>query len=274
MKSCVMLSEQACRQEIFEKYSHRGNFPDLADLNIRLDQDASPLYLTECLLERRLRDLGTLRFDPSPAYWLTWARLTELALYCGGNYADAGEFSAAGDLLINPRLVRVYLRGREKAVTKARHLALTEQFREVADTSQGVIQWLKHNTVVKVAKEPLLCFLYESLQKSGQYRQTYLDSVDSRMKQIADTIAFLAGGKDHPGRGPCLKGGPASLSEKVFFKSKLCCFGLDHFLQLGHECRRTLKGETLVSQYLSHADEEWNLSSCGVEHEERNDLER
>lgn len=234
-------------------------YRDIAAMNTRLDKDVSPFHLTESLLEQRHQDLETLKPGSGAAYWLTYARLTELALYCCGTYADAGEFTAAGDLLINPRLVRVYIRGREDAVTKDRHLPLSAQFRDVADTTQGVIQWLKHNTIVRVEKEPLLCLFYQSLENSGCFRRTYLNSVDSRMKRIADTIAFLAAGNINLRPGPCSDGRPESISEKAFLESKLCRFGLDHFRIMGDECRRVLVGETIVSHFLIPSEERLNV---------------
>ena len=243
MTSCLVISEKNSRQRVFESSPSPGECQNFASLNIRLDKDVSPFHLTEGLLEERLRDLENLGSGSGVAYWLTFARLAELALFCGGTYADAGEFSVSGDLLVNPRLVLVHLRGRAQAVTKERHLPLSEQFREVADSARGVIQWLKHNTIVSVEKEPLLPLFYETLKSSGRFRQPYLDSVDGRMKRIADTLTFLAAENKGSRRGPCS-------------------------YRLGRECRHVLEGETIISRYLGPIDGRLNATVPKAKYED------
>ena len=61
-------------------------------------------------------------------YWLSLARINELAILCAGNYAESCEFTLAGDLLMNPRLILIHVRGCPQPVVKERHTALTEQF--------------------------------------------------------------------------------------------------------------------------------------------------
>ena len=50
-----------------------------------------------------LKQRGTLNGRSHQIYWLTYVRIREAALLCAGNYADNGEYQAAGDLLVNPQ---------------------------------------------------------------------------------------------------------------------------------------------------------------------------
>ena len=133
--------------------------------------------INEPLLERRLDELEKRWPFRDALYWLSVARINELALYCAGNYADSLEFSAAGDLLVNPRLVLVYTRNKSVPVKKDRHTPLTVQFGAEGTTDPEVRTWLRDNAIVQVKEQPLLHHLYEELKSSGWMAQHYLSSV-------------------------------------------------------------------------------------------------
>lgn len=93
----------------------------LSDFNTSLEKEGSPSRLNEDFIECKLCDLGQIEADCSESYgiyWLTYARLFELALLCAGNYADHFEFAAAGDLLVNPRLILIHLKSGRSVVKK------------------------------------------------------------------------------------------------------------------------------------------------------------
>ena len=58
------------------------------------------------------------------------------------------------------------------------------------------------------------------------------------------------------------------LSEKAFLQSQLCRFGLQHFLQLGRECRHVLEGETIISRYLGPIDGRLNATVPKAKYED------
>ena len=111
--------------------------------NRNLDNESHVGLLHEAVFEEKLRELEWIGRDRDHIYWLTLARLNELVLLCAGNYADSGEITAVGDLLVNPRLIVIHIKKRSQPVVKERHTALTQQFAHVAENRFGVIQWLK-----------------------------------------------------------------------------------------------------------------------------------
>ena len=106
----------------------------LLRLNALLDAAILPYEVNEGQIENWMNTLEASSAKDGPIYWLLWIRLMEAALLCAGNYVDNCEFSAAGDLLVNPRSIRIYIDGVREPVNKKRHLALTDQFNAVAKT--------------------------------------------------------------------------------------------------------------------------------------------
>ncbi len=151
-----------------------------------LDGIASLHRLNEPVLEERLIELERADVPRNRAYWLAYARLAELALFCAGGYADSGEVAAAGDLLVTPRRVEVYLRGRRTPVIKQRHTPLTVQFAHTAPDRVPVARWLAKNAVVQVREQALLPHMFAALQASEALPSAYLRSLDERMKRLAD----------------------------------------------------------------------------------------
>jgi len=164
----------------------------IAAFNHELECEAVPFRLNETVLERSLHRLEALDVGTSVAYWMTYARVAELVLFCAGGYADAMEFRAAGDLLVNPRCVLIHLPSDSRTVIKDRHRPLTEQFAHVASKRSSVVQWLKRNAVVQVSRKPLLPLMASRLRSSGALSEDYLESVDARMRKLADNLAFFA----------------------------------------------------------------------------------
>jgi hypothetical protein len=222
----------------------------LIDYNYSLQKDCLVSSLNEELLEHKvseLEEIDSLREGP---YWLTFARLHELALFCAGNYANNFELTAAGDLLLNPGLIAVHVRGRSEPVVKNRHSRLTRQFRRAGGTKTEVIQWLKKETLLEIKKGPLLPYLYENLKSSGYVSQQYLSSIDSRMRRIADAIVHLWSWH-LPNRNDVLHGlHHANQSEKQFIESKLCQFDMRAFHDLGHDFHRIIQDEGYKSRFL------------------------
>ncbi len=229
----------------------------LRDYNASLDQDAVPSNLCENFFESRLCELEQMapeRSGPYEIYWLTYARLFELALLCAGNYADHFEFAAAGDLLVNPRLILIHLKNGCRAVRKDRHRKLTQQFRYVAGKRDAVVTWLKENTVPEIAEKPLLPHMQEGMARSGFLSKEYLDLVERRMKRISDAIGFLAAWHFADRSAFYLRVHCASLSEKSFIESNLCRFDKEVFFELGQDVRRLGLDPCRKSRFLNHAN--------------------
>lgn len=158
--------------------------------NQRMEETAR-LPLNETELEQLLAALPPLADDHPTLHWLTAARIMELALICAGDYADACEFEAAGDLLVNPRAIDIHLRGQWLPVRKARHARLSDQFAAQIGAADPVA-WLARNTHPVIRQQPLIPALREWLASSGIFAPAYLRGIDAQMRRIADAIAFLS----------------------------------------------------------------------------------
>jgi hypothetical protein len=241
---------------MFTKISADSIEPALCTLrayNASLEKECSPSNLNEDSIESMLCELEELESDcpeTYPIYWLTYARLFELALLCAGNYADHFEFAAAGDLLFNPRLILIHFRSGCKAVKKDRHRKLTDQFRYIAGESETLIRWLKHETSPEIVKKPLLVHMHERMERSGYLSEEYLDLVESRMKRIADAIGFLASWHLADNSAFYLRVQCASPSEKSFIESNLCRFDNKLFFELGQDLRRLAADPYQRSRFL------------------------
>lgn len=271
----------------------------LRDYNASLEEDAVPSNLSENFIESKLCELEQMEFHCSEiaeVYWLIYARLFELALLCAGNYADHFEFAAAGDLLVNPRLIVIHLKSGCKAVEphaqepvtarvrrnlpklpssfakdsennhippqsedrdflrrqvkKDRHRKLPDQFRYVAGKREGVVAWLKQETVPEIVEKPLLPHMEERMTQSGFLSRDYLELVERRMKRIADAIGFLAAWHFADSSAFYLRVQCASPSEQTFIESNLCRFDKEIFFELGDDLRRLAEDPCQNSRFI------------------------
>ena len=222
----------------------------LLDYNDLLEKESSIICLNEAFLVKKLRELEAIGASRDKLYWLTLARVTELAILCAGNYADNCEFRAAGDLLVNPRLTIVHTRRCKEGIIKRRHLKLTEQFGNLGGTKEEIVELVKREAVIEIEEDPLLPDLYKQMQDSGFLAQNYLNSVNSRMKQIADVITFLLSYNVFSGVDLYNKLKSANQSEREFIESKLCKFNKKIFIELGNDIRRLAINSSFVSNFL------------------------
>ena len=136
-------------------------------LNAALDAAGRSHVVNEDWMTAWLAQTEALAAD-RPEYWLLLMRLTELALWCAGNYADAAEFSPAGDLLVNPREVWVAVGDRRQPLRKWRHGRMTEQFGPGELRPEARMAWLKSETRIAGSIQPLLPWLSATLEASGR----------------------------------------------------------------------------------------------------------
>lgn len=229
-----------------------GGMGDSALLfNLELDSISKTSNLNERLIEDLLGRLNGHPEIVGDLYWLTLARINELALLCAGSYADNCEFRLAGDLSLNPRLVLIHVRGTSQPVEKIRHMALTEQFQHVADSHLGVIQWLKKETLQEIKKEALLPHLSKILESFGRIKRAYLDSVMARRTRIAALTGFLAssGFKDGADLHQWMK--EADRGDRRLVESMLCRFDHGIFFEMGKDIRLLSEDPFHRSRFLS-----------------------
>jgi hypothetical protein len=224
---------------------------ELSRFNLRLVEDGHLTNLNESFLEKKLAELQSLPPSRPELYWLTFARLAELTLYCAGNYADSGYFLGVGDLLFNPRLIKVYIKGRAAPVVKKRHGALTEQFRHFANSETTVVPWMIQNTLLETAKEPLLAEMCQAIESSGLFALWYLDSIKSRMIQVADTSSFLAVRSLWHENEPEAYLSAMSDSEQKVVLERLCRFDKTLFEDIGQEIFRLIADPSWETKYFT-----------------------
>lgn len=168
---------------------------------------------------------------------LTVARIAELAVVTLGRYVDGCDFTAAGDLLFNPKWIDVHVNGCSTPIRKERHTPLSEQLAPLMNGSAHV-QWLNRNTLVRTRRKALLPFLRDVLEQSGMISPAYIEDIDRRCRKAADAIAFLVSGRifDHTDLIRRMRVG--TVSQRKFMEKHLCRFGWKKFHELGREIQR------------------------------------
>ena len=210
----------------------------LRRLNNTLDKVAAPYVVNESQIEDWLDELKTQNDRSNPIYWLLLVRLNELALLCAGNYADNCEFSAAGDLLVNPRKIIVHFNDSKKSVIKKRHGNLSEQFRRQGESRKCVLKRLSDNATIEINRPAILPHLYKVMQISEQVPGYYLDLATRRMKRIAETIAFLTSWQIYDAEELYRRISGSTPEKRAFIESHLCRFKNDLFFAIGDRVRQ------------------------------------
>jgi len=177
--------------------------------------------------------------------------LFELSLICAGHYADNCEFSAAGDLLVNPRKVLIYRRDYPHLLVKQRHGRLTEQLNKEEKCRELVLIQVKNNVRIEVAKPAILPYLFEQMKQSRQLASWYLHDAQKRMKKIADTIGFLSAWS--LSKFEVLHNRLQKMSSKTrgFVADHQCKFDTCYFVRLGREIPKIIKNPKEYSEFLS-----------------------
>ncbi len=183
-------------------------------------------------------------------YWLAWARLMELGLICGGNYADNCEFEAAGDLLVNPRCVHIYLEGASEPVLKKRHIPLSEQTGFDLPDGLNLAGLLRDCTITEIKEKPLLVDLYEALKDSGRIASDYLLSVQFRMKRMADALGFLSAWNIQDSAALQKRLQKADPMLRAFVESNLCRFDRKLFFTIGREIFNMIENPDYQSGFI------------------------
>jgi hypothetical protein len=192
-----------------------------------------PYALNESLIADLLAHLENADPLAGPAYWLTLARLTEAALLCAGHYADNCEFQAAGDLLVNPRITRIFIKGRAGSLIKNRHGRLSDQLSESARLTGEEAPPLRKDALCLMESPALLPYLQDRLAQSNHFDRSYLSHVANRMTAIADTICFLASWQVDSNEALYRRMASIDEAQRTFILSRLCRFDDGLFRRLG-----------------------------------------
>jgi hypothetical protein len=207
-------------------------------LNALMDESTIPYGANEGQIESWLTALETAGEMSSPIYWLLLIRLNEAALLCAGNYVDNCEFSAAGDLLVNPREIQVHSKDARSPVRKWRHGRLSDQFRSNGHSRRYAIETLKNKYQIDIPRPPLLPVLLSSLKDSGRVAGAYLAQTDRRMRQITDAIGFLTSWQIIDAADLHRRTLHATPETRSFIASHLCRFDNRIFIQAGNAVQR------------------------------------
>ncbi len=227
---------------------------DLLQFNDRIDPlrpaDLCELDLLDLLDSLYAMDHGTNGPAGVACFWLTAARIAELALLCAGNYADCAEFSLAGDLLANPLRIDIHYGDNRKPEAKWRHGCFSHQAGKTLDLDpreamKSADAWpvLRHSA--------LLPELRRQLQAGGMLSEDYLKSIDHRMENIAETLSFLAAWQVRSGEDLCLRIKATREIEKSFVENALCRFQNGIFKRLGTDLRRIASRRQVWSGFLA-----------------------
>lgn len=202
-----------------------------------------------CLALKAAQRMGTVK---PLVYWLTVSRIAELAIKLAGDYADNGEVRAAGDLLVNPRRIDVYLRGQVASIQKDRHRGLSEQFAAAIGDEDPAV-WLKRETQLRIKSKALLPHLKDLLSSSGLMASDYLDGVERRLCRIADTIGFMCARGRVGSRCMRVPGDSLLLDveDRELIAANQCHFSDRRFLEMGKEIERMILYGGHYSRFLS-----------------------
>ena len=233
---------------------HPTAMPDQAAfsrLNQKLNDLQLPLDLTEPAIMEILQQMERCGNDSLPQHRLLTARLLEAALLCAGHYVDNGEFTAAGDLLVNPRQILIHQKGRPRPLIKIRHGRLSDQLDHDCRGRGAFLDWFKCNVVLEMVKPALIPDLLGRLERCESFQEAYLDSIRLRMNKAAQAIGFLSACQASPPTDRHAWTQSASPQLRAFIEEHLCRFDDKNFYRLGLEIERCSCMAGFKSRYLA-----------------------
>jgi len=223
----------------------------IAEINERLDKLNVPWGLNEKTVESILRDLEESDVSDQPEYWLMMVRLTELTLICAGHYADHCEFSAAGDLLFNPRKILIHCRKQDRSILKNRHGRICDQMNTQGFPYRDFIDWFQKHAEIQIVTPPLLPYLLEHVEKSGRISTSYLDYVRKRSQQVAITIGFFCAWSLSTMEEMYHRIQMATPETRKWIEDHMCRFDKDLFDRIGFEIYRMSQNPSHRSEFLN-----------------------
>jgi hypothetical protein len=202
-------------------------------LNRKIDRAGVPFSVYESQITEWVSELDRLQDPCCRISWLLCTRVFEAALLCAGNYADSAEYQAAGDLLVNPREVHVISRKTGEVFKKRRNGSLVDELRRDGQTRWEALSEISRNYRLETVKPPLLPELFDRISQSSVVTRGYLDWAEIRMKQVADTLTFLAGWKIQDGWDLHQRLHGSNPETGSYIRSHLCRFEDRMFRDIG-----------------------------------------
>ena len=202
------------------------------DINNGLSLAFESQALRESFLEHTLERIENLSAAPQRIYWLLMARLLEAALVCAGEYADHAEYRAAGDLMLNPRQIRIHHCDGTWQI-KDRYARLSDVCNPEGLENPVFMHRFQREYSLQTVKPPLLPLLVQRLNNSSLISPAYLDNVQSRMKRIGSTMNFLNTWGLHGAEDLFRLQTTTSEERWHFVQKNLCRFSPDLFWSMG-----------------------------------------
>jgi hypothetical protein len=224
-------------------------------LNQELDEIHVLHGVNESVIEGFLSNVEAVGDTTRLDYWLMVARIAELALLCAGSYVDNCEFSAAGDLLINPRKILVHRKGHRESLIKQRHSFLSDQLNPDGCCRQGFLLWFRREVTLETVESALLPYLLEQLEYSQRLASRYVDGLRERMKRVADTIGFLSAWCVSRVEDLHQHMRHADTEIRRFVEANLCKFDPYLFKLFGWEIRQLERNPDYRSQFLAYQED-------------------
>ena len=211
-------------------------------LNRRMDGLRIPYDVNEATIRLILAEADRFQGQGSPVYWLTVARIAELALIVAGEYADGCEFQAAGDLLVNPGKIYIHLKGGREPVAKNRHQKLSEQLGSLVPPEGNFIEWFRGNVSLEMAEKALIPELCDRVEKAPMIHSDFANRLRRRAEKVAAAIGFLSAWQIEDAGQLHEKLRKASDRTRDWVKSNLCGFDQGLFYGIGRDIRKLAKG--------------------------------
>jgi len=222
----------------------------LVKLNRRVRSARIPHLVNESFIAALHTEL-TCCHDPASSYfWLLYGRITEAALLCAGHYADNCEYSAAGDLLVNPRRIRVSGQDSSLSELKNRHGSISKQFKPAGMSPEQFRKRFSCCMKVRIEQAALLPWMSSALEQSGVFLESYIHTLNQRMKKIADTMAFLSAWSLDNTLELHKRLASATSDSRRFIKRNLCGFKPAEFDALGIELDCMERNHPTISAFL------------------------
>jgi hypothetical protein len=212
-----------------------------------------PYDVNESAIRLILADADRFQEQGSPVYWLTVARVAELALIMAGEYADGCEFRAAGDMLVNPGKIFIHFKGGREPITKNRHQKLSEQLNNLAPPEGGFMDWFRKNVSLEMAEKALVPELCDRMENSPMISAVFANRLRRRAEKVADAIGFLSAWQIEDAGQLYAKLRKESARTREWVGANLCGFDQGLFYRIGRDIRKLAKGFGCQRDILSAA---------------------
>ena len=220
-------------------------------INHAIDEHQIPDDVNESSIEYIVQQWEQYSTCTCPPYWLLTARLFEMTLLCAGHYVDNCEYTSAGDLLFNPREIKIYQKGQPHPITKERHSRLSDQLKGYRSSTQRFPDWFKRHAAARITQPALLPYLRNRLAQSEQISAVYLQAADKRLKEACRAIGFLNSWSISSAEDLHCRLQAASPETQRFVDLHLCRFSTELFDALGKEIQRFSQNPHHQSKFIA-----------------------